>query len=109
MIYRFTPGQTSLEAAVWFAGDRTIVYGLLPDDFDNVPVGPEPIVGRLQAHAHVKTRHLFRHQRNSRGPNTAPASVQSTIVPPYQSATKGSSITCSMVPIRRAVGAFGCS
>src|SRR5713226_6991875 len=29
------------------------------------------------------------YQRNSRGPNAAPASVHSTIVPPYQSATNG--------------------
>src|SRR5882724_9439422 len=30
------------------------------------------------------------HQRNSRGPNAAPARVHSTIVPPYQSAINGS-------------------
>jgi hypothetical protein len=37
------------------------------------------------------------HQRNSRGPNAAPASVHSTIVPPYQTAIKGSesSVQCS--------------
>jgi hypothetical protein len=41
------------------------------------------------------------HQRNKRGPNIAPASVQSTIVPPYQTATKGneSSVQCSAYAI----------
>jgi hypothetical protein len=29
------------------------------------------------------------HQRSSRGPSAMPASVQSAIVPPYQSATNG--------------------
>ena len=38
-----------------------------------------------------------RYQRNSLGPSTAPASVHKAIVPPYQSATKGteSSTQCS--------------
>src|SRR5229473_3323685 len=37
------------------------------------------------------------YQRNSRGPNAAPAKVHSTIVPPYQTATNGneSSVQCS--------------
>src|SRR5882757_3925548 len=53
---------------------------------------------RLQAHADVKE---LAYQRNSRGPNTAPASVHSTIVPPYQTATNGneSSVQCSAYAI----------
>src|SRR5882672_5142955 len=58
----------------------------------------ERIVRRLQAHADVKHGS---HQRNSRGPNTAPAKVHSTIVPPYQTATNGneSSVQCSAYAI----------
>src|SRR5881397_3370012 len=40
-----------------------------------------------------RRRHSGRHdphQRNSRGPNNAPARVHSTIVPPYQTAINGS-------------------
>src|SRR5882757_1248027 len=53
----------------------------------------ERIVCRLQAHADVK--HVS-YQRNSRGPNAAPAKVHSTIVAPYQTATNGneSSVQC---------------
>jgi hypothetical protein len=49
----------------------------------------EQIVWRLQAHADVTRADSARHQRNSRGPNAAPAKVHSTIVPPYQTATNG--------------------
>src|SRR5882757_5998327 len=53
----------------------------------------EWIVGRLQVHADVKNAS---YQRNSRGPNAAPANVHSTIVPPYHTATNGneSSVQC---------------
>jgi hypothetical protein len=46
-IYRFTPGQTALETAVWFAGDRTLIFGMIPEDFDRVPITPEPAAERL--------------------------------------------------------------
>src|SRR5713101_3676942 len=49
----------------------------------------EQIVWRLQAHADVKPPGTALYQRNSRGPNAAPANVHSTIVPPYQTATNG--------------------
>lgn len=42
-------------------------------------------------------KYLRSHQRSSRGPRTAPATVHSTIVPPYQTAMNGSesSVQCS--------------
>src|SRR5216684_4557125 len=49
----------------------------------------EQVVWRLQAHADVKPPDTSLYQRNSRGPNAAPAKVHSTIVPPYQTATNG--------------------
>src|SRR6266849_9494879 len=49
----------------------------------------EQIVWRLQAHADVKPADTSLYQRNSRGPNAAPAKVHSTMVPPYQTATNG--------------------
>src|SRR5579883_2516955 len=54
---------------------------------------------RLQAHADVKPTSFY--QRNNRGPAAAPAKVQSTIVPPYQTATKGreSSVQCTAYAI----------
>ena len=58
----------------------------------------EQIVCRLHAHADVKAAaDTSLHQRNSRGPNAAPAKVHSTIVPPYHTATNGneSSVQCS--------------
>lgn len=45
--------------------------------------------GRLHAHADVNVLDRPRYQRNKRGPSIAPAKVQSTIVPPYQTATNG--------------------
>jgi hypothetical protein len=54
----------------------------------------ERIVCRLQAHADVK--HVS-YQRNSRGPNAAPAKVHSAIVPPYQTATNGSDSTVQRI------------
>src|SRR5207249_7993240 len=53
---------------------------------------------RIQAHADVKRGS---YQRNSRGPNAAPANVHSTIVPPYQIATNGneSTVQCSAYAI----------
>src|SRR5438309_12006536 len=61
----------------------------------------EQIVWRLQAHADVKLADTSLYQRNSRGPNAAPARVHSTIVPPYQTATNGSesSVQCSAYAI----------
>jgi hypothetical protein len=50
----------------------------------------EQFVPRLQAHADVKLAGTPLYQRNSRGPNAAPAKVHSTIVPPYLSAKNGS-------------------
>jgi len=58
----------------------------------------EQIACRLHAHADVKAAaDTSLHQRNSRGPNAAPAKLHSTIVPPYQTATNGneSSVQCS--------------
>src|SRR5260370_14167514 len=57
----------------------------------------EQIVWRLQIHADVKRTGTPLYQRNSRGPNAAPAKVHSTIVPPYQTATNGneSSARCT--------------
>jgi hypothetical protein len=43
----------------------------------------------LHAHADVTPSDASLYQRNSRGPNAAPAKVHSTIVPPYQTATNG--------------------
>ena len=48
------------------------------------------IVWRLQVHADVKGADACLYQRNSRGPNAAPANVQSKIVAPYQTAINGS-------------------
>src|SRR6266436_10242497 len=61
----------------------------------------EQIVWRLQSHADVKRTGTPLYQRNSRGPNAAPAKVHSTIVPPYQTATNGSesSVQCSAYAI----------
>src|SRR5437764_1566530 len=61
----------------------------------------EQIVRRLHAHADVKPADRSPHQRNSRGPNAAPANVHSTIVPPYQIATNGneSTVQCSAYAI----------
>ncbi len=42
----------------------------------------EQVVWRLQAHADVKPPDTSLYQRNSRGPNIAPAKVQSTVAPP---------------------------
>jgi hypothetical protein len=46
-LYRFTPGQSSLELTLWFAGDRTLVVGLIPEDFDDVPLVPAAGVDRF--------------------------------------------------------------
>src|SRR5258708_29075003 len=61
----------------------------------------EQIAWRLQVHADVTRRDASVHQRNSRGPNAAPAKVHSTIVPPYQTATNGneSTVQCSAYAI----------
>src|SRR6266705_1744418 len=61
----------------------------------------EQIVRRLQTHADVKLADPSLYQRNSRGPNAAPAKVHSTIVPPYQTATNGneSTVQCSAYAI----------
>src|SRR5258707_7349301 len=61
----------------------------------------EQLFLRLQGHADVKRQDVFLYQRNSRGPNAAPARVHSTIVPPYQTATNGneSSVQCSAYAI----------
>jgi len=48
----------------------------------------EQILWRSQTHADVKPDPSH-YQRNSRGPNIAPAKVHSTIVPPYQIAMNG--------------------
>ena len=39
-LFRFRPSETSLEATVWFAGERTLVFSLIPEDFAEVPVKP---------------------------------------------------------------------
>jgi hypothetical protein len=46
-IYRFSPNDTSLEPAVWFASERVLVFALLPEDLDEVPLSASPIVDRL--------------------------------------------------------------
>jgi hypothetical protein len=46
-IYRFSPNETSLEPAVWLAGDRILVLGLLPEELDDVPLASSPITDRL--------------------------------------------------------------
>jgi hypothetical protein len=39
-LFRFRPSDASLEATVWFAGERTLVFGLIPEDFADVPITP---------------------------------------------------------------------
>jgi len=46
-IYRFTPSDTSLEGSVWFAGDRTLVLGLIPEDFAEIPSVGDPAAQTL--------------------------------------------------------------
>ena len=53
----------------------------------NNEFGANPLT--VTAHADVKLAKASLYQRNSRGPNAAPANVHSTIVPPYQTATNG--------------------
>jgi hypothetical protein len=48
----------------------------------------EQILWRSQTHADVMSD-TSDYQRNSRGPNMAPARVHRTIVPPYQTAMNG--------------------
>jgi hypothetical protein len=49
-IYRFSPNDTSLEPAVWFANERILVFALLPEDLDEVPLTASPITERLHPH-----------------------------------------------------------
>lgn len=49
----------------------------------------EQLFSRLQAHADMKPGRQGSYQRNSRGPNAAPAKVHSTILPPYQTGMMG--------------------
>jgi hypothetical protein len=69
----------------------------VPNTSARLVMSSEQIVCRLQDHADVKPPGTSLYQRNSRGPNAAPANVHSTIVPPYQIATNGneSSLQCS--------------
>jgi hypothetical protein len=46
-LYRFTPAGSSLELTLWFAGPRTLVLGLIPEDFDEVPATPTPGADRF--------------------------------------------------------------
>jgi hypothetical protein len=46
-IYRFTPSDTSLEGSVWFAGDRALVLGLIPEDFAEIPLPGDPSADML--------------------------------------------------------------
>jgi hypothetical protein len=46
-IYRFTPSDTSLEGSIWFAGDRTLVLGLIPADFAEIPPLPRSVTDTL--------------------------------------------------------------
>src|SRR5712664_2951653 len=65
-------------------------------------VGQPLLRRRVNAtHADIRLPDGVIHQRNSRGPNAAPARVHSTIVPPYQTATNGneSSVQCSAYAI----------
>jgi hypothetical protein len=39
-IHRFAQSEISLEAGIWFADERTLVFGLTPEDFDEVPLIP---------------------------------------------------------------------
>ena len=59
-------------------------------------ISSEQIAWRLQAHADVKPADTFLYQRNSRGPNAAPAKMHSRTVPPYQTPPNGneSSVQC---------------
>jgi hypothetical protein len=61
-----------------------------------IAIGAEPGKRRTHAVSEVQ-RGCSVHHRRSRGPNIAPAKVHSAMVPPYQSATKGSesSVQCS--------------
>jgi uncharacterized membrane protein YhaH (DUF805 family) len=48
-VYRFAVPQTALEAVVWFADDRTLVFALTPEDLDDVPLKPVEGLARLAA------------------------------------------------------------
>jgi hypothetical protein len=39
-LYRFAPKQTALEVTLWFAGARTLIMGIIPEDLDEVPATP---------------------------------------------------------------------
>jgi hypothetical protein len=46
-LYRFNLNQTAIEAVLWFAGERTLVLALIPEDLDNVPLTPDPGIERF--------------------------------------------------------------
>jgi hypothetical protein len=48
-IYRFTIPQTLLEAVVWFADDRTLVFALAAEDLDDMPLQPGEGLARFPA------------------------------------------------------------
>lgn len=48
-LYRFSLEKPPLEAALWFAGERSLVVGLSPQDLDEVPATPQPGLAVLPA------------------------------------------------------------